>query len=99
MGNITEGTMYLAAVYAMYESGEEMCLYSAGGYDLCATKAIAEGVARRMSVSPAAPSNIIQMYGDVVEVRMDSRKAATVYKATFDRTGKMIDVDYSIDNW
>lgn len=99
MGAITEGTMYLAAIYALYESGEELCVYSAGGCDLRGAKELAEGVARRMSVSPATPSRIIQMYGDVVEVRMDSRKAATIYKVAYDRAGKMVDIDYTIEKW
>lgn len=99
MGAITEGTVHLAAVYALYESGEELCVYSAGGYDLRGASAVAEGVARRMAVSPATPSHIVTVYGDVVEIRMDTRKAATIYKVAYDRSGKMIDVDYSIENW
>lgn len=99
MRDVTEGTLYLAAVYVLYDSGEERFLYSAGGYDLRGSKEIVVDMARRMAISPATPSRIIAVYGDVVEIRMDTRKIATIYRVTYDRSGKMSDVDDSVDNW
>lgn len=93
------GTIYIAGVFVMYSSGEEMCVYTAPGPEMAEAKVLASGMAKRMAMSGCTPSSILKVYGDVVEIRMDTRKVATVYKATFDRTGKLTDEDFTVENW
>lgn len=93
------GTTYIAGVFVMYSSGEEMCVYTAPGQEMTAAKALASGLAKRIAVSSCTPSSILKVYGDVVEIRMDTRKAATVYKVTFDRAGQMTEEDFTVENW
>ena len=93
------GTIYIAGVFVMYSSGEELCVYTAPGPEMTAAKVLASGMAKRIALSSRTPSSILKVYGDVAEIKMDTRKAATVYKATFDRTGQMTEEDYTVENW
>lgn len=92
-------TMYIAGVFAMHESGEELGIYTAPGPEMTAAKVLAIGMAKRTAMSSCTSPDIVKVYADVVEIRMDTRKAATVYKATFDRTGQMTEEDFTVDNW
>ena len=92
-------TIYIGSVFIMYESGEELCVYTAPGPEMTAAKILASGMAKRLAVSSCTSPNILKLYADVAEIRMDTRKAATVYKSTFDRAGQMIEEDYTVENW
>lgn len=92
-------TIYVGGVFAMYASGEEVCVYTAPGPEMTAAKVLASGMAKRIATSSCTSPNILKVYADVAEIRMGTRKAATVYKATFDRTGQMTEEDYTIENW
>lgn len=93
------GTIYVGGVFAMYETGEELCVYTAPGPEMIEAKFLASEMAKRIAVSSCTSPNVLKVYADVAEIRMDTRKAATVYKATFDRTGQRIEEDYTVENW